>query len=201
MFSLIDSMGVDNDIALRRLPEDLRQPHHRKPAGIYDILQHASGPHRGKLIHISHQNQPCPHGDRQQQRVDQIDIHHGHLIDDHHILIQGMLRVSPKLAPALLTPSAADFQKPVDRLGFTAGGLRHPLGRPPCGSCQPDVEPLRLKIIDQSVNRGRFSRTGPSRNYQKAVPRRLYHCVFLHLIQNGFPLFLNPGHLRQNRRL
>ena len=51
-------MGIYNDIALRRLPEDLGQPHHREGFGTNHVLQDTARSHTGKLVHIAHQNQP-----------------------------------------------------------------------------------------------------------------------------------------------
>ena len=60
----MDPVGVDNNVAFRRLPENMGQFHHIKRPGADHVFQHIARTHRGQLVHIPHQDQPCPHGNR-----------------------------------------------------------------------------------------------------------------------------------------
>ena len=51
-------------------------------------MQNLSRSHAWKLIHISHQDQSRPMQDRFQQRLQQKQVHHGHLVHYDHIRLQ-----------------------------------------------------------------------------------------------------------------
>ena len=51
--ALIDLVGTGDDPALRRLPEDLGQPHRGHGAGADDIRQHLPGTDGGQLVDIT----------------------------------------------------------------------------------------------------------------------------------------------------
>ena len=53
--ALVDSVGVDHNPALRRLPEHLCQPRHRQPARADDVRQHLPRSDGRQLIHIADQ--------------------------------------------------------------------------------------------------------------------------------------------------
>ena len=128
-------MGIHNDQALLGLAEDLRQPHHGKVSCPDHILEGKSRPHRRQLIRISHQNQPFVSGDRPQKAVEQLHIHHGHLIYNHRIRLQGIVLVPDKAHfPGFRVDSR--FQKAMNGAGILPGHLRQPLGSTACGGSQ-----------------------------------------------------------------
>ncbi len=53
-------MGIGDDLALRRLPENLGQARHRYGAGIDDVGENLPWPHRGKLIHVPDHHESRP---------------------------------------------------------------------------------------------------------------------------------------------
>ncbi len=80
-------MGIHDNPARERLPENPRQPDHRKTARINDIPQHIPRPHRRKLVDIPHKDQPHPRRNRLHQGIHQNDINHGALIYNQHIAL------------------------------------------------------------------------------------------------------------------
>ena len=69
LFSLVNPMRIDNNIALLRLPENFLQADVREHLAGNQICQHLSGPHARQLIHVPDQNHPRPLADRLQQRL------------------------------------------------------------------------------------------------------------------------------------
>ena len=50
-------MGGRDDPAVRGLPEDFGEPHHRHHAAVDEVAQDHARPHRRQLVHIAHQQQ------------------------------------------------------------------------------------------------------------------------------------------------
>ena len=97
MFSGIDFVCIDYDIALSRLTENFRQTHHRHQSRLQDIVQYIARPDGRKLILVTDQNQSGSHRNRLQQRMHQLNIHHRYLIDDNHIGLQRILLIPFKI--------------------------------------------------------------------------------------------------------
>ena len=93
----IDPVSVDYDHALPGLPENLRQPYGVNDLAGYDIPQYIARSHRRQLIRVSYENQPCAADHRFGQCIHQKNIHHGHFIDDDHILLQRVFFIFAKI--------------------------------------------------------------------------------------------------------
>ena len=52
-----DPVGVGDDPAVGRLPEDLGQAHHRHDSALDQVPQHHARPHRRQLVNVAHQQQ------------------------------------------------------------------------------------------------------------------------------------------------
>ena len=124
-----------------------------------------------------------------------MNVHHGHFIDDDDIRFQRILFVSLKMAARRVLRAAGQFQHPVNCLGLTAGGLRHPLGCPPRRRRQTYFQPFIFKEPNHRIDGRRLSRTWAAGNDKHTVPRRLDHCRFLHLVETDFFIRLNPMNL------
>ena len=167
LLAVIDFMGVDHDIAFPGLAENLFQLNYGKASAVYQITEHLSRPHRRKLVHIPHQNQPGSRRNCTQKRLEQMNIHHGHLIHNDNIRFQWIFLIFLKtgiltVSVLLLQHGAVELKQAVNGARFIAGGFRHPLSRPAGRRCKKDIQPLRLKITDHSIDRGCFSRSRPS---------------------------------------
>ena len=132
-------MGIHNDEALLRLPENFRQPNRGKLTASEHIAKGETGSHRRKLIRISHQNQTLSLRNRQQQTVQQLYIHHGHFVHDHSIRFQRVVLI-PKEEHFARMGINIRFQQPVNGGSILAGDLRQPLGSPPRGRSQQAFE-------------------------------------------------------------
>jgi hypothetical protein len=76
----VDAMGVDDDAALRRLPEHLGQPRHGNGAGVDDVGEHMSRADRGKLIDVADEEQAGFRRDRLEHRMHERRVDHaGHV--------------------------------------------------------------------------------------------------------------------------
>ena len=188
MLAPVDPVGVYHDIALLGLPEDPGQAHHAAAPGTDDVLQDAAGTHGGKLVHIPHQDQLRPDGNGHQKGVEQKLIHHRHLIDDDHILLQRSLLVTPE-GEGSRVRVAAHLEQPVDGAGFVARRLRHPFSRAPRGRGQGDIHAHGLKVGDHRVDRRGLAGTGAARDDHQPAARRLQNGLTLQLVQ------LQPGML------
>ena len=51
-------MGIDDNVALGRLTEDLCELHHRERLRRNHVPENISRPHAGKLVYIAHKDQP-----------------------------------------------------------------------------------------------------------------------------------------------
>jgi hypothetical protein len=67
-------MGGSDDAALRGLPEYLCEMNYRHGALRYDIGQYLSGPDRGKLVDVAHDQHGGMVGDRLCQGLHQHDV-------------------------------------------------------------------------------------------------------------------------------
>ena len=120
-------MRIHNDQTLLSLAEDFCQMHGRQHTAAQHIAEGKSRPHRRQLIRVTHQDHPLALGDRLHQTVQQLDVYHGHLVDDHHIRFQRIFLIPGKYHPAR---SGIDprFQQPVNGGGILPGHFRQPLG-------------------------------------------------------------------------
>ena len=150
----VDSVGIYHDIAGLRLAKDPIQPHGRKSPRINQIPQNVSRTNAGQLIDIADQNQAGLISDRLEQSVHEGNIHHGHLIDNDDLCLQGVELVALKSPQrlSLLSRAAADLQETVDGFRLTSSRLRHALGRPTGRGGKLYIETLVQKIVEHGSN-------------------------------------------------
>ena len=173
-------MSVYHNIAAFRLPENLGQHHAGKCLGCHQIPQHLPRSHGRKLVHVPHKNQTCARHDCPKQRLEQINIHHGHFIDNDHVCFQRVIFVPFKSRlPVSPRKGTGKLQHPVNGPCFIPGCLRHALGCASCGRRQKNIQFFLFKIFDNGVNRGGFSRTGTAGQNEHAVFHTLEHRFFL----------------------
>ena len=77
--ALVDAVGIHDDLALGRLPEDFGEADHWHRAGWIDIGQHLAGPNRGKLVDVANDQNGGLVRHRLHERLHQHDIDHGGL--------------------------------------------------------------------------------------------------------------------------
>ena len=164
----MDLMGIDNNVTLCGLAENVCQLYYIEAAGINDIPKHIARTYAGKLIHVTYQNQPGSYVYRSKKGMHKTYIHHGHLINNNDICVQRIFLISVKMHPGRppLTHSCSMYiravaagysgrnqlQHTVDRSGLISGSLRHTLGRPSCRGCQKYFHGFHLKVAYDGVD-------------------------------------------------
>ena len=123
--------------------------------------------------------------------MDQIDIHHGHLINDDHIRFQRIVFVPLKSGIAFR--ATGDLKHPVDRACLISGHFTHPLGCAPGWCREENIHSFQFKIFDDRVDRCGLSGTRTTRDHQKSTAHCLLHRIQLLFIQRHSCLLFNPA--------
>ena len=160
-------MGVHDDEALLSLAEDLRQPDSRQLTAAEHIVKGETGPHRGQLVRVTHKDQTFSLRDSLQQAMQQLDIHHGHLVHDHHIRLQriGFIPCKNHFAGVLVNTG---LQQPVNGGGILSGHLGQTLGRTARRRRQKALQLHLSQQRQQAVEDGGFTGTGSAGDQQQA---------------------------------
>ena len=184
----IDLVRGGDDPAVSRLAKDFFQPDHRHhPAGDHMVQSHPR-PDRGKLVHVSNQNQRPVGGMGRQQLAHERNIQHGTLVDHQQVALQGIAPV-----PGESTAGRNDLQQTVDGLGLQSGGLGKPLGGPAGGCAQQAFHLLGSENHQDRVHQGGLAHSGSTRNHQDPVPQGLGQGLFLTFRQGRARPPLAPG--------
>ena len=76
-------MGIHNDKALARLPENFGKAYHGHPARGDQITENIPRPYARELIGITHKHDTTPKGNGIEKTIKQLHIHHRHLVYDN----------------------------------------------------------------------------------------------------------------------
>ena len=114
----VDPVGVHDNGALPGLAENLGEGDGRHHAAPDQVVQHVPRPHRGQLIRVAHQHQPAVPPQRRQQRRHQGYVHHGRLVYNDRVRLQGVVLVFGKGKLSRIGVQLG-LQQPVD-----GGGVR-----------------------------------------------------------------------------
>ena len=197
-------MGIHDNVALRRLPEDPGELYHRELSGPDDVPEHISRTHAWQLVHVSHQDQSGADAHGLQQRRHQLQVHHGHLIDDDHIRLQRIVFIAFEMHGRLpdrpvigitSTRHAVDLKQAVNGLCLVARGLRHTFCRSARRGRQQHIHISLLKVADNRVDNRRLSGTRSARDDEKSPVHRLHHRLNLLFIQFDVILSPDPGEI------
>ena len=153
--ALIDPVGVHNDQALLRLPENLSQPDGRKDTAAEHIAERKTGANRGQLIRVAYKNHPSAGADGLKQMVQKFDINHRHFVDDHSVGLQGILGIPLEKQPAGARLDAG-FQKPVDGGSILPGDLGQPLGGTARGGAQKGFQAQLIVQRQNALDNGGY---------------------------------------------
>ena len=126
-------VGVLHDEALRGLPEDLVQADGGHPLGADDLAQDVAGADAGQLVGIAHHQDAAAVPQRRDEGLEQLDVHHAHLVEDDDIALEQVLVVVDEADHAA---GVVHFEQAVDGGGLPAGQLAQPLGRAARGSAE-----------------------------------------------------------------
>ena len=154
-------MRVDDDPALRRLPEHLGQPDHRHRRTGDDVGQHLAWPDRRQLIDVADQDQGCPGWHRLEQAVQQRHVDHRDLVHDQQLAIQLVLLIALEAAARRV-----GLEQTMQGLGLEAGGLAHPLGGPAGGCGKGDALRSGPQDLEDGVDQRGLADAGAAGDHQ-----------------------------------
>ena len=196
LLTSVDFMCIHNNIALRSLTENLCQLYYRETATVNNISQDISRSHTGQLILIAYQNQSGPGCNSQKKRMHQMDVYHRHLINNDHVCLQRILRISLKfcrMSVSLLLRHSVQFKKPMDSLCFISCCFCHSLCCTSGRCSQAKFCALTFKKTYNSINGSCLTCTRSTCQDKQTMTGSLSHCFLLHFIQNRSCFFLNHG--------
>ena len=174
----VDGVGIGHDQRCLRLPEYLLQPHGRKTAAVYQVVQHTPRADTGQLIRIADQDQSRSRLDCPQECRHQHTVHHGCLVNDDDLLLQQILLVAAEATtPAILVK--AHLQQTVNGLRLAGSGLGQALCRSAGGRSQRNLHPHGIEYLDQRVYDRCLSRSGTSGQDHNPVAKRVKNRLFL----------------------
>ncbi len=107
--ALVDPMGVDDDPARRRLPEDFGEPHHRNGPRPDNVRQDLPRTDRRQLVDVACNEERCLVGNCPQQRLHERDVDHGGFIHDQEVAVEGVALVALEAAAL-----GIDFEQPMN---------------------------------------------------------------------------------------
>ena len=135
-FSVIDEMGVGYNHASACLTIDPVKLDNGHGLRMHYIAEHIPRSDRWKLIDITDHDEPCPFRYRAKERIEQRNIHHGHLINYYHVRIERVITVAVEFIIG-----KAVFKQPVEGLCFPARCIGHALCSSARGCGKGDLEP------------------------------------------------------------
>ena len=165
----VHRVGVADDGRLGRLTENLREAEGGDPLGAEEIRQQIPGAHRGQLVRIPHQNQATVPAEGGEQGAHEGHIHHGGLVHNHRIHLQGVVLVVGKDEAPLLGVILG-LQQPVDGGGLGAAGLRQALGGAAGGGGQGGAQLQMLQESKNTPEGGGLARAGPAGEEHQLPP-------------------------------
>ena len=141
--ALIDELRVIGNQAVLRLAENPIQYRDRHHSAVDQFIEHIAGAHAGKLVRVTHKNDPRVLTDTLEKLLCQPHIHHRKLVHNDEV---GIHKVNA-LAIAHFFPGAKS-QCAVQRAGFVyAGAFRHTAAGAACGSHKGEL-PFLVQILE-----------------------------------------------------
>ena len=154
-------MGIFHNEAFGGLAEDMLQPHGGHHTALDDLAQNVAGAHAGQLVGVAHHDDAAAMAQRRQQALEQLCIHHAHLVQHHHVTFEQVFLVVDKAQKAALGV-IVHLQQPVDGLGLLARQFRQALGRTPRGRTESHPLPGMLQKREDGVHGGGLAGARPA---------------------------------------
>ena len=161
-----DVVGVLHDEAAFGLPEDMLEADggHRPRAD--HLPQDVAGAHAGQLVGVPHHDDPAVGPQGGQQALEQLDVHHAHLVQDHHVALEQVALVVDEADAA---PRIVHLQQPVDGGGLAAGQLAQALGGPAGGGAEGHPLGLAFQHVQHRLDGGGLAGAGPAGEHQAVL--------------------------------
>ena len=180
-------MGVADDGALGGLPEDLREANRGHPAGAQQVGEEVSRPYRGQLIGVPNQDEPAVPPEGGQEGPHQGHIHHGGLVHNDGVGLQGLVLVVGEDQLAGLAVKLG-LQQAVDGGGFGPAGLPQALGGPARGGGQGGVQPQGVEEGQHPPQAGGLAGARPAgKEHHLPLRRQSHRLALLGGVDNALP--------------
>ena len=118
-------VGVLHDEALSGLPEYLVEADRRHQPGADGLAEDIARADAGQLVGVTYHNNPAAVPQCRNEGLEQLDVHHAHLVEDNDVALEQVLVVVDK---ADHTAGVVHFQQTVDGGGFPARQFAQTLG-------------------------------------------------------------------------
>lgn len=186
--SIIDTVCIDDDETLLRLPKNMGQDRTWHAARINEITQDVAWSDAWQLVDVAHENQPARMGQGPQDSHEQLRVQHGCLIHHQHVCLEFLVFAIMKTAVGLV------LQESMHSLGGMACGLRHPFGSPTGGCRLFDLQAQFLEGEHDRLGNGGLTSTRTACYDKHLVTARLENSLALFVGKRESESFL---HTRQ----
>ena len=168
--ALVDAVSADDDLARRRLPEDLGQPDHRRGLRLDHLGEHRTGADRGQLINIADEHQLRARAQRGHHRLEQLRVDHRGLVDHEEIHVERILRPAREAVLVGLV-----FEQAMDRHRLVDGRLAEPLRRTPRRRTERHLAMRELREVHDRLDDRRLADARTTRDHHALVEQRGLH--------------------------
>ncbi len=178
--ALVDLVGGGGDHRARRLAEDLGEADDGRDPRLDQVLEGLARADRRQLVGVADEDDVGRLGQAAEQDLDQAQVEHRGLVDDHQVDRQRVARLEGGLAARAPLEQAVDRLSPSGRSPPRAGGRRGRWGRRG-RSAGEQLRPLRRSPACRLSCRRRARRSAPrcARRRRRARPttaRRSARC-------------------------
>ena len=164
--SLIDAVGILDDLWIRRLAEDGRQACDRYQTAGDQVAQHIACSHRWKLVHVPDQQQVRAWPQGLEQIVGQDQVKHGGFVHYQEVCREWVVLI------VLEAFERGEFQQTVDGAGVPSAGFSLALGSTSGGGGQGYTFVLGFESCDQGFQTGGLAGSGTARQDADRVLER-----------------------------
>ena len=190
---LQDAVGIAHDARALGLAVDLLEPGHRRHARRHEVGEDLARPDRRELIGVAHEHQPTAGRQGFGERVQQGQVDHRDLVDQHRGGLLGQGSARRALEAALLR---VVLQQPVQGARGLTAGLAEPLGRPTRGRRQrPGLGPQARRGDQDLDDRGLPRAWTPGDDAEIGPQRQRHGRPLLVAEQQLDPLLRGPHRL------
>ena len=153
---LVDLVGGGGDHRAGRLAEDLGEADNRRDPGLDQVLEGLAGADRRQLVGVADEDDVGRLGQAAEQHLDQPQVEHRGLVDDHQVGRQRMARLEARLAPG------HPLEHAVDRLRLVAGRLLEAAGGATGRRAEGDPQAGAFGLLDDRPGAGGLADAGPA---------------------------------------
>ncbi len=167
--ALVDLVGGGGDHRAGGLAEDLGEADDRGDLRGDQVLEGLARSDRRQLVGVADEDDVGRLGEAAEQDLDQAQVEHRGLVDDHQVGRQRMPRLEGRLA------ARAPLEHAVDRLGGVAGCLLEAAGGATGGSAEGDAQVGAFGLLDDRPRAGCLADAGAAGEHGDPRPEGAAH--------------------------